>query len=117
MISNGIDIVDISRFDKLKLNSDFMNKIFREEELNYIKDHNNKSETIAGLFSAKEAFLKALKISITTYDLKDIEIKHDTKGAPYIVLHNTISNLELKSISLSISHDGNYAISSCIILK
>lgn len=117
MISNGIDIVNISRFDELKANNDFMVKVFRDEELLYIQEHNNKSVTIAGMFSAKEAFLKAIKKGITDYALTDIEIKHNEAGDPYLELHNSLTNIEYKSISISISHDTDYAIASCIILK
>lgn len=115
MISNGIDIVQISRLDKLKINDNFMKKIFRDNELNYIKKHNNSSKTIAGMYAAKEAFLKAIKKGINDYALIDIEIIHDSNSAPYILLHNTLDNSNYKSISISISHDGDYAIASCLI--
>ncbi len=115
MISNGIDIVNISRFDTLKINDNFMKRVFREEELEYIKKHNNSSDTIAGLFACKEAFLKAIKKGINDYALTDIEITHDKDSAPYLILHNSLSTSEYKSLSISISHDGDYAIASCII--
>ena len=53
MISNGIDLVKVDRFDKLKSNNSFMNSIFTEEEIEYIKFRNNDSSTIVGMFAAK----------------------------------------------------------------
>ena len=111
MINNGIDIVQISRFDKLKNNNTFMHNIFNDKELEYIKQRNNNSSTISGLYAAKEAFLKAIKKGINDYALKDIEISHNDNNAPYIILHNELDKLyNSNNISLSISHDGDYCI-------
>lgn len=111
MISNGIDIVQISRFDKLKENKTFMNNVFNDKELEYINKRNNNSNTIAGLYASKEAFLKAIKKGINDYSLKDIEISHNDNNAPFIILHNELDKLyNSNNISLSISHDGDYGI-------
>ena len=106
MFSNGIDLVKIDRFEKLKNNNSFMNKTFTKKELEYINFRDNNTSTIAGLYASKEAFLKALKKGLNYCPLKDIEILHNN-NAPYIVFHNESS---IKNISLSISHDGDYAI-------
>ncbi len=111
MISNGIDLININRFSTLVEKENFMNSIFLEQELSYIKQCNNNLATIAGIFSAKEALLKALKKGIQNYSMKDIEVSHDSNGAPFIILHNKIKkDFPLKNLSLSISHDGEYAI-------
>lgn len=116
MQSVGIDLVNINRFDKLKDKDKFINKIFTNNELVYINKHNNSNETVAGIYSSKEAFLKAIKKGINNYSLKDIEVLHDDNGAPYITLHNELKELYKDlDISLSISHDGEYATSVVII--
>ena len=117
MIRNGIDLVKVSRFDKLKLDNNFMTSVFNEEEINYINKHNNNSSTIAGLFASKEAFLKSLNKGINDYKLKDILILHELNSNPYIVLLGKLND-DFKSlkISLSISHDGDYAIASVIVI-
>ena len=118
MISNGIDIIKIKRFDKLKNNNTFLKSIFNNNEIKYIKQSNNNSSTIAGLYAAKEAFLKSLKMGINNYSMLDIKLIHDNNRAPYIKLHGqlkkTYSNIE--NMSLSISHDGDYAIAMVTIL-
>ena len=116
MISNGIDIVKIDRFDTLKNNSKFMNDIFNDNELEYIKKTNYSSSTIAGLYASKEAFLKAIKKGINNHNMKDIEISHDDNNAPFIILHNSLKD-KYNNISLSISHDGDYAISSVFFIN
>ncbi len=110
MINSGIDLIKVDRFETLKNNSKFMNSIFNENELEYIEKSNYSNSTIAGLYSAKEAFLKAIKKGINHYDMKDIEISHNKDTAPFIILHNSLEN-KYKNISLSISHDGDYAVS------
>lgn len=111
MISNGIDIVNIHRFQELIKRKNFMNSIFTTKELDYIKKRNFNLATIAGLFCAKEAFLKAIKKGIQNYPLKEIEVLHDDNNAPFLTLHNqTKKDFPIENLSLSISHDGDYAI-------
>lgn len=112
----GTDLVEIKRFEKLKINEAFINKIFNENEIDYIKKRNYNTATMAGLYASKEAFLKAIKKGINNYSLKDIEICHDDNGAPFIVLHNELKEFNNKNISLSISHDGDYVIAILLIL-
>ena len=114
MISNGIDIVKISRFKNLINDKFFMNKNFNEKEIKYI---NNNIETLAGLYASKEALLKALKKGINNYNLKDIEVIHDSNKAPSFIFYNELEKLNINSISLSISHDGDYAIAIVSIIN
>ena len=115
MISNGIDLIKIDRFKDLITNERFMNDNFNINEINYI---NNNIETLSGLFSAKEALLKALKKGINNYSLKDIEVIHDDNNAPDIILHNDLYDLYKDyNISVSISHDNDYAVAIVLIEK
>ena len=117
MISNGIDMINIHRFQDLMRKEKFMNSIFTKEELNYIEKSNFNVSTIAGIFAAKEACLKALKQGIKNYKMTDIEILHNQNNAPYILLHNQIKkDFPIENLSLSISHDGDYAIAVVSIL-
>ena len=117
MYSVGIDLLNNNRFEKIKENETFMNNTFTEQEIEYIKSKDNYNGTIAGIFCSKEAFLKAIKKGINNYSLKDIEINHDSNSAPYIILHNKIKeDFNVKDISLSISHDGDYAIAIVLLI-
>ena len=116
MHSIGIDLIKHDRFDKLKRNLSFINKIFNENEIKYIEKAKYSSNTIAGLYASKEAFLKSIKKGINNYSLKDIEIIHDSNNAPSIILHNELKELYDKyNISLSISHDGEYTTAIVLI--
>ena len=117
VLLNGIDLIKVNRFAALKNKNSFMNSIFNIEEIKYIEKCNHNTATIAGLYASKEAFLKAIKKGIHNYPLKDIEISHDNNNAPFIILHNQLAvDFQLKNISLSISHDGDYAIAIVSIL-
>lgn len=114
-MKTGIDITLINRFSNIS--ESFLRKTFTENEINYIKKTNNSAQTIAGLYCAKEAFLKAIKKGISAYHLKDIEINHEESGSPFIKLYGTIQNdISYSQIDVSISHDGDYAISIVTIL-
>ncbi len=116
MNSVGIDILNVNRMEKIKNKEKFMKNIFNEKEIEYIQKKNNNNQTIAGLYCAKEAFLKAIKKGIDYYSLKDIEVSHNEDGAPFIILHNELEKKYKNiDISLSISHDGEYATAIVLI--
>ena len=114
----GTDIVNVKRIAKMDI-KDFCKRVFTEDEANYIISKKNPVYTAAGIFAAKEAVVKALGtgfVSDVTY--KDIEICHDTKGAPCVLLKNKAKSILLDKgdeIFVSISHDGNYAIAFAMI--
>ncbi len=114
IMGNGIDLIKINRFEKYVNNIKFLESIFNENEINYIEKTNYSLNTIAGLYAAKEAFLKAIKKGINHYIMLDIEISHDSNNAPFIILHNSLKD-KYNNISLSISHDGEYAIAMVIL--
>lgn len=102
----GVDIVDISKFSS-KASSRFLEKLFAEDELNYGFKKQNSLQTFAGIFAAKEAILKANNLNLAHILRKKIEIKHvDNRPIAFI------NNKEIRG-SISISHDGNYAIAIC----
>lgn len=104
----GIDVVDLSTFQK-KLSKDlFLENIFTENELAYAKNKQNFLQTLGGIFAAKEAIVKALDLELSYILSKRIEILHNKNGKPYYKVDNNIFNN-----GLSISHSGNYAISVC----
>lgn len=120
IIANGVDIVKISRIEKILLNKKdkFINKVFTQDEIEYIKYKKYNSQTIAGLFAAKEAVSKVLGTGLGKVGLKDMEIFHDNRGKPNIVLYNEGLNicqrLGIDNIHLSISHEEDYAIAFVI---
>ena len=102
----GIDIVDIRKFSK-KASDKFLKKIFTKSELSYSSNKENSLQTLAGIFAAKEAVIKANNLNLAYILRKKIEILHkNSKPVAYINNKSIIGDI-------SISHDGNYAIAIC----
>lgn len=106
----GLDITLISRMEKKVDSRNFMDRVFSKEEQKYINSKgNHRAQTAAGIFCAKESFLKALGKGICDLPLNTIEILHKQSGAPYINY-----NCDGK-IFLSITHMGDIAAAQVII--
>lgn len=106
----GTDIIKIQRIKKSidKFGDKFKKKFLNPSEIAL----SSKMETLAGFWAAKEAVSKALRCGIgKELSFHDITIEKDTKGAPSFKLSKRAQNKhEISSSSLSISHDGDFAI-------
>lgn len=106
----GIDLIKIERIRKFE--ERFGNKAFKkfldDDEIKLAKSPN----TIAGFWAAKEAISKALGLGISTgCSFFDIKLHKDSKNAPFFTLSkHLIEKFEITDMSLSITHDGDYAI-------
>jgi phosphopantetheine--protein transferase-like protein len=109
-IKTGIDIVKISRFEKVKNNPNFLKKTFDDSEI-----MDKKISSLAGIFALKEAFFKATQIKINEWN--EIIVKNHDNGKPYILFDESLIEFKIKSIDCSISHDSEYAIANVVILS
>lgn len=120
MMTTGVDIIKISRIDKLlKSKKDlFLNRVFTEKEIEYINKKANSPNTVAGLYAAKEAISKALGTGIGKIAFRDMEINHDSNGKPLVTIScekdALLKELGINRFDLSISHDGDYAVAFVI---
>ena len=120
MMTTGVDIVQISRIEKI-LNTKkdlFLNRVFTEKEIDYISKKGNSPNTVAGLYASKEAISKAVGTGVGKVALKDMEITHDHNGKPLVNISSEkddlLKELGINSFDLSISHDGDYAVAFVI---
>ena len=106
----GTDIIQISRVAASleRFGNTFKAKFLNEHEITLV----TKTESIAGFWAAKEAIAKALGCGIgTELSFHDIHISKNEKGAPSFTLSSKAQKLHsINSSSLSISHDGGFAI-------
>lgn len=109
-IKIGCDLVDIKKFKKSaqRGKSKFLDKIFSSYEL----AGNPKIETLAGIFAAKEAVIKALKMKAG--DWRKIEITKNQNGEPHLKIAEPPR--KIASQDVSISHDGEYAVAMAVFL-
>ncbi|PCI19713.1 holo-ACP synthase [Candidatus Wolfebacteria bacterium] len=104
IVKTGCDIVDINRFERSMKGR--LDTIFSPHELAGAPT----IETLAGLFAAKEAVIKALEMKAG--DWQEIEIVKNKSGRPEAKLLEVHS--KILSHDISISHDGDYAIAVTI---
>ena len=117
----GNDINEIDRIrcaiEKSKL---FRDRVYTSHEIDYCESRKKgRYESYAGIYAAKEAFIKALGTGMRYGSWQDIEIYHDELGAPLIRLQDTFKEiyetLGYTEIHVSISHCKEYAMSTVIL--
>ncbi len=106
----GVDIVVISRIEKMmdRFGDKALLKFLSIKEIELVKT----SVNAAGYWAAKEAASKAIGTGIgKTCGFHDIKISKTKKGAPLISYSKKIrKKFNIKNSSLSITHDGGFAI-------
>ena len=104
-IETGVDAVEISRVAKSIQRPGFLQRFFSQEEREYFEGKNNAPQTVAGHFAAKEAFSKAMGTGLSGFELREVWVRHDEKGRPFLALAGSAEKLgEGWSFSLSITH-------------
>ena len=117
ILRSGIDILEISRLDEIKpaIRERFITRVYTPEEIAQAKNH---SDTLTGLFSAKEAVSKALGTGIGAVHWQDIEILHLPSGQPILRLHGqakiVADQMGLTTWSVSISHDRDRVVAMAV---
>jgi phosphopantethiene--protein transferase domain len=116
----GVDIIEIDRVEAaLKKNDNFLVRVFCKEEIDYMINKKSMLQHAAGMFAAKEAISKALGSGIRGFSLKDIEIKRDQRGKPFVTLYNGAKDLAEGfgnyRLHLSISHGRDNAVAYAVL--
>ncbi|MCH8741932.1 holo-ACP synthase [Patescibacteria group bacterium] len=110
-IKVGSDILQLKKFKRSfqKYPQKFKRDIFCESELK-----NPEISHLAGIFSAKEAVIKALDFPAGKW--KQIEIGNLKSGKPFLKLQPKLNQKSIKSCDLSISHHGDYIIAVAVFI-
>ncbi len=112
----GIDLVNIKRFSNFykKFGKKALLRYLCEEEIELSK---NRLETLCGFYAAKEAISKALGCGIgKELGFHDIILYKTKDNAPYFTLpKKIIEKYNIKNLSLSITHEKEYAIAVAFI--
>ena len=120
IISIGLDLCQISRMEENIQNAHFMMRYFSAEERAYVAERGKMAaSSLAAMFAAKEAFVKAMGTGFQTTKLDEIAVLHDAFGAPYYDLRGDMKqNAEQKHIAhtfLSITHEVGLAAAMCVL--
>ena len=126
IFGNGIDIIDIKRIERVinKYGSRFKKKCFLIDEIKRSENKHNSIESYAKRYAAKEACAKALGTGLAQgVHWKDIEVRNNIYGKPYILLHNKAKKLLKKNkinnykVEISLTDEKQFALASVIIFK
>jgi holo-[acyl-carrier protein] synthase len=123
IVAHGIDMVETGRIARMmeEHGEHFLNRVFTPAEMAYANSTRDKTEKLSGRFAAKEAVLKLIgtgwrgKIMWT-----DIEVINNQMGQPVVTLSGEVAqiaaDLNIRHISISITHTANFAIASAVAL-
>lgn len=111
----GIDIVSIKRIQSIlqKHPQKFLERFLSPQEILLTKQ---SPQSIAGFWAAKEACSKALGTGIgAELGFLDIHISKNPRNAPLLTLSSDkMTHFNLTDLSLSISHERDFAIAVVI---
>ena len=124
ILSIGIDIVEVYRIRQtIARTPRFAQRVFTAEERAFCDGKGvAASQSYAGRFAAKEAFLKALKTGWRgRITWQDIEVVSDKHGVPSLRITGEAATI-LKDrgavhVHLSISHTADHAVAEVILEK
>ena len=112
----GIDVEQIPRIKKAMENPRFLDKCYTKSEQEYIALRANAAQSAAGMFCAKEAFIKAVGTGMGAFSLCDVEVAHAENGKPYIRLAGGAKDLVGGGrVLVSIAHTGDLATAYVLI--
>ena len=104
----GIDLCEIARMQRLLEENRPLRRMFTTAEEAYIRSkHAAAAQTMAGLFAAKEAVLKALGTGMSVA-MTDIVISHTELGQPIATLTGKAAEFG-GTVMVSITHEAGMA--------
>ena len=110
----GIDIIEIKRIEKVRHQTKLLERVLTKEEkatYNHFTHDKRKLEFLAGRFTVKEAFSKALGTGLGQFvSFHDINCYNDKLGKPCIDYPGFKTHV-------SITHTENYAMSQVVLEK
>ena len=113
IVGIGLDVVEIERIEKAYIRrSTFADRVLTKKELEIFKNLTGKRqiEFLAGRFSVKEAFSKALGTGIGKITFLDIEVVPNELGKPICTRAPFDGN-----VWVTISHTDSLAIAQVIL--
>lgn len=113
----GTFIVEIPRFRKISAKPKFLAKYFSPAEMKFLMEKHFPLYSIAEMFAAKLAFVKALGMNAQGCRLSQISVLTDYSGAYYISLTDKAKRVFApthRKISIDCTHTKNVAMATII---
>lgn len=117
----GTDIIEINRIAKAVAKDSFRCRVFTAAEQAYCLRRGKQSNaSFAGIYAAKEAFVKALGTGFRKGTWQEMEVYHDALGAPKLrctgIFGAMMSQAGFTTVTLSISHCRDYATATVLLV-
>lgn len=120
----GTDILRVDRIDEVlsRLGDRFMRRILTEPEQEEYHRSKQPARLLAKRFAAKEAVAKSLGTGIGRgVSWQDIQIEHDTHGAPQVLLLGGARRAALERgglrVELSLADEADYVVAFAVLAK
>lgn len=117
MLSVGVDLISIARMERLyaRFQMRALERFLNADEIALVRN----PASVAGFWAAKEACAKALKCGIgKELGFHDILLNRSPKGAPIIsLIQQKLESFKVESLSVSISHDGGFAVAVVAVVQ
>jgi holo-[acyl-carrier protein] synthase len=118
----GIDIVHVSRIERWMNVPGLVDRYFHPSEIEASATRGSgRALSLAARFAAKEAFGKALGTGLARMRLKDILVRNNHNGKPFLILEGSaLARFEALgggTIHCSLTHEGVNAVAIVIIEK
>ena len=113
IVGHGIDIEELASIQNaVEKREGFAHRVLTDKEMERFASLKGRRqvEYLAGRWSAKEAFSKAMGTGIGKLGFQDLEVLNDEKGAPYFSKSPFSGN-----VWLSISHAKQFVTASVIL--
>ena len=123
LLGIGLDLVEIERFRTSveRHGQPFLNRLFTAAEQSYCSSLADPVPSYAARFAAKEAVSKAFGTGIgSDLSWQDIEIIHDARKAPAIVLHGKgltlLQSLNASRCLITLTHTASTAAAAAALI-
>ena len=104
-IETGVDLVDIARIRASMERPRFIQRVFSQQEQDFLAQKKDPYPSAAGNFAVKEAFSKVMGTGLTGFALQDVSVLREESGKPYLVLTGRALQLAQGwQFSVSITH-------------
>ncbi len=121
IISNGIDLIEISRIRGVyeRYQERFVERVYTPEERRRLATLRDPAPYLAGRWAVKEAVLKVLGTGLSGgIGWQDINVLRDPAGAPLVQLRGKAGerarSIGIERILVSISHSRDLAIAQAL---
>ncbi|GAB6877534.1 holo-ACP synthase [Thermaerobacter litoralis] len=121
IVGAGIDLVQVERIEAIlrRRGWRWAERVFSPEELAAAGSGPHRARRLAARWAAKEAFAKALGTGLRGFGWRDIRVRQDGAGRPWLEVSGRAAAMAeaagVRRIHLSLSHDGQWAVAQVIL--